>query len=163
MKRGQDFKKTLQGVASIFGTLGSNYQNIEKTSAEVTQRKADIMAKNNKSLQKPMSLEDILAQANANGVKDNYFFKTTLERYIVQLKILDDLKKEIEETGTTVTKEYVKGRGNIYTNPAITEYNKTSTSANGTVSTLLNIIKQLSKADNEESKLQNLFNDLDNE
>ena len=55
-----------------------------------------------------------------------------------------DLEKQIKEHGPTITKEYVKGRQNLAANPAISEYNKTATAANGTVSTLINIIKTLS-------------------
>ena len=40
-----------------------------------------------------------------------------------------------------VTKEYVKGRANLVANPAISEYNKTSTAANQTVQTLIKIIR----------------------
>lgn len=119
------------------------------------------MAKNGKTCPKNPSIDEILEMADASGVRNNFFFRTTLERYLVQLKILDDLKVEIEQMGTTVKKEYVKGRENVYTNPAISEYNKTTTACNGTVATLLNIIKNLSKADDKESKLQSIFDDLD--
>ena len=64
-----------------------------------------------------------------------------------------DLEKAIEEHGATVTKEYVKGRENLVANPAITEYNKTATAANGTVSTLINIVKSISD-DNGGDKFQ---------
>ena len=86
----------------------------------------------------------ILEQAQEKGVSTNFFFVTTFKRYQVQMRILSDLEKAIEEYGATVTKEYVKGRQNLTANPAITEYNKTATAANGTVSTLINIIKTLS-------------------
>ena len=86
----------------------------------------------------------LLEQAEERGVSSNFFFVTTFKRYQVQMKILSDLEKAINEYGATVTKEYVKGRQNIVSNPAITEYNKTATAANGTVSTLINIIKTLS-------------------
>ena len=88
--------------------------------------------------------EKILEQAQEKGVQSNFFFVTTFKRYQVQMKILSDLEKAINEYGATVTKEYVKGRPNLVANPAITEYNKTATAANGTVSTLINIIKTLS-------------------
>lgn len=88
--------------------------------------------------------EQILEQAKKRGVSSNFFFVTTFQRYQVQMKILKDLEGDIKKFGATVTKEYVKGRENLVTNPAITEYNKTSTAANGTVSTLINIIKTLS-------------------
>ena len=87
---------------------------------------------------------EILKQAEERGVSSNYFFATTFRRYQTQLDILEHLEKAIAEHGMIVSKEYVKGRQNLVTNPAITEYNKTATAANGTVSTLINIIKTLS-------------------
>lgn len=92
-----------------------------------------------KSLQEQAN--EILRQAEERGVASNFFFVTTFKRYQVQMKILSDLEKAINEYGATVTKEYVKGRQNLVANPAITEYNKTATAANGTVSTLINIVK----------------------
>lgn len=87
--------------------------------------------------------QEILRIAEEHGVEQNFLFITTFKRYQVQLKILYELEKKINEDGTLVTKEYVKGRENIYTHPAIAEYNKTSTSANQTVATLIKIIKSL--------------------
>lgn len=86
----------------------------------------------------------ILEQAEERGVSSNFFFVTTFKRYQVQMKILADLEKAIIDHGATVTKEYVKGRQNLVANPAITEYNKTATASNGTVATLINIVKTLS-------------------
>ena len=76
------------------------------------------------------------------------------------MNILSGLEKEINSTGTLVTKEYVKGRGNIYTNPAIGEYNKTATAANGTVATLINIVERLGEDEKKGSKLQALIEEL---
>lgn len=100
------------------------------------------MAKEKLTLQEQANR--LLEQAEERGVSSNFFFVTTFKRYQVQMKILSDLEKAINEYGATVTKEYVKGRQNLVANPAITEYNKTATAANGTVSTLINIIKTLS-------------------
>lgn len=83
----------------------------------------------------------LIEQAEEKGISNNFFFVTTFKRYQVQMNTLADLEKAIREHGTTVTKEYVKGRQNLVVNPAITEYNKTATAANGTVSTLINIVK----------------------
>ena len=47
----------------------------------------------------------------------------------MQLRILGDLEKELSDSGILVTKEYVKGRQNIYSHPAINAYNKTADSA----------------------------------
>ena len=88
---------------------------------------------------------EILKIAEETGVQTNFFFATTFKRYQVQLNNLGELEKAIKETGTLVTKEYVKGRANIYVNPAVTEYNKTTDSANRTVTTLMKIIKGFAK------------------
>lgn len=92
---------------------------------------------------------EILKIAEETGVQTNFFFVTTFKRYQVQLNNLAELETAIRETGTLVTKEYVKGRANIYVNPAVTEYNKTTDSANRTVSTLMKIIKGFAKEDEE--------------
>ena len=104
--------------------------------------------KNKATLQE--QAEEVLRRAEEKGVSTNFFFITTFKRYQVQMSIMTELERAIKEYGPTVTKEYVKGRQNIVTNPAITEYNKTSTAANGTVSTLINIIKSFGKEDEEE-------------
>lgn len=101
---------------------------------------------------------EILEQAEKRGVSGNFFFVTTFKRYQVQMKILTELEKAINQYGSTVTKEYVKGRQNLVANPAISEYNKTATAANGTVATLMNIIKGFaSEGGQEKSKLENLL------
>lgn len=102
----------------------------------------------------------VLEQAEKKGVQANFFFQTTFKRYQVQMQILKDLEEAISEHGATVEKEYVKGRPNLTANPAITEYNKTATAANGTVSTLINIIKTLSSDEEGGGKLQELMNQL---
>lgn len=103
----------------------------------------------------------LLKEAENKGVQQNFFFSTTFKRYQVQMKIMNELEKEINQLGATVQKEYVKGRTNVYTNPAITEYNKTATAANGTVSTLINILKSLSDGETGGSKLRALMDGLD--
>jgi hypothetical protein len=115
-------------------------------------------AMSKKTLQQ--QVDEILEQAEQKGVSQNFFFVTTFKRYQVQMKILSDLEKAIAEYGATVTKEYVKGRQNLVANPAITEYNKTATAANGTVSTLINIMKSLSEEEKSGGKLQALIDQL---
>lgn len=118
-------------------------------------RKSDL-----KNLTLQEQANELLAQAEEKGLQTNFFFRTTFKRYLTQIRILDDLEKAIQEHGATVTKEYVKGRQNLVANPAITEYNKTSTAANGTVSTLINIIKTLSE-ESGGSKLRSLLDEID--
>ena len=86
---------------------------------------------------------EILKIAEEYGVEQNFFFITTFKRYQVQIGILTDLERTIDEEGTLVTKEYVKGRKNVYSHPSISDYNRTTDSANKTVVTLMKIITTL--------------------
>lgn len=79
------------------------------------------------------------------------------------MQILASLEQAINDNGPTVTKEYVKGRKNLTANPAINEYNKTATAANGTVSTLINIMEKLGEDEGSKSKLADLFNSLNDD
>lgn len=94
--------------------------------------------------------QEILRMAEESGLQSNYFFVTTFERYQVQLHILDELKQAIEKEGMLVSKEYVKGRSNIYSNPAVNDFNRTTDSANKTVATLLRIIKSFDAETSQE-------------
>ena len=92
------------------------------------------------------TISDFIEKAKSLGIENDYMFLSTLERYQMQVNILENLKKIIDEESTLVTKEYVKGRENVYTHPAITEFNKTTDSANKTVITLDNLIKSKSNS-----------------
>lgn len=96
--------------------------------------------------------KEILEIAEKHGVEQNFFFITTFKRYQMQLLILQDLGKTIQEGSALITKEYVKGRANVYAHPAIAEYNRTTDSSNRTVSTLMKIITTLRKQDDGEEE-----------
>ena len=99
------------------------------------------MKKNTNTTKLEQRAKQILKLAEESGLQSNYFFVTTFERYQVQLHILDELKQAIDSEGMLVSKEYVKGRSNIYSNPAVSDFNRTTDSANKTVATLLRILK----------------------
>lgn len=103
---------------------------------------------------------ELLDRARQKDAQTSFFFVTTFKRYQVQMKILADLEKTIAEDGMTVTKEYVKGRRNVYTNPAISEYNRTATAANQTVITLMKIIDQAPPAQENERTLADVMREL---
>ena len=94
--------------------------------------------------------KEIKRIAEESGVQSNYFFITTFERYETQLLILDKLQEVINTEGMLVEKEYVKGRKNLYTNPAVSDYNRTTDSANKTVATLMRIIKNFGVEESQE-------------
>lgn len=102
---------------------------------------------------------EILKIAEKDGVESNFFFITTFKRYQVQIEILNDLEKNIKDSGTLVTKEYVKGRKNVYSHPAISDYNRTTDSANKTVATLMKIITTLRdrQSDDEDDPLLDMI------
>ena len=106
--------------------------------------------------------QEIIRIAEESGVQSNFFFLTTFKRYQVQLNILNELEKTIKDDDMLVEKEYVKGRKNVYSNPAIAEYNKTTDSANKTVSTLMKIIKNFTivedAGDADEDPLMKIIN-----
>lgn len=85
--------------------------------------------------------QEIIRIAEESGVQSNFLFLTTFKRYQVQLNILAELERTMKDEGMLVSKEYVKGRKNLYANPAVAEYNRTTDSANKTVATLMRIIR----------------------
>lgn len=98
-----------------------------------------------KSINLNEKAKELLELAQEANVEQNFFFVSTFKRYQVQLKILNQLEAEINNSGVLVTKQYVKGRENVYTHPAVTDYNKTATAANQTVQTILKIITTLAE------------------
>lgn len=107
--------------------------------------------------------KEIMRIAKESGVQGNYFFITTFKRYQVQLKMLDELEKSLEEDGLSVEKEYVKGRKNLYSSPAVKDYNATTDSANRTVASLMKIIRNFNVEDtqDEEDPLIKIINGSD--
>ena len=101
---------------------------------------------------------EILRIAEESGVQSNFFFVTTFKRYQVQLNILNELQKSMDKDGVLVTKEYVKWRENVYSHPAVADYNRTTDSANKTVTTLMKILsgfnQQEDKGEDEDPLLK---------
>ena len=100
-------------------------------------------------------IERFLLLAKSKGLDQSYLFTTTLERYRLQLSLLESMKEALKEDETTITKEYVKGRENLYVNPLIQRINQTIDSANKTASFLYKMIGSESTA--TEDDLEDLF------
>ena len=116
------------------------------------------MANEKLSLQK--QAEEIIRIAEEKGVQSNFLFRTTFQRYLTQLSILKELEEILKEEGMLVEKEYVKNRKNLYANPAVAEYNRTTDSANKTVSTLMRILRSFNVDEQaeEEDPLMRIIN-----
>ena len=84
--------------------------------------------------------KQILEKATEKGVEHSFMFVTAFKRYEEHIKHLAALQKSIEEDGLMVTKEYVKGRKNLYVNPAVNAYNTTAAAADRTAHLLMKYI-----------------------
>lgn len=100
--------------------------------------------------------QEILDKVKGTELEYNFLFKETFNNYIDLLKYMKSLKEIAEQDGAMISKEYVKGRENLYVHPALKEYNKCITNANRTVETLLKIIREL-KEDKGEDALDPLL------
>ena len=92
-----------------------------------------------------------LAKAREKGIEHTFMFTTTFQRYVELISHMAELQKSIKKQGCLVTKEYVKGRQNIYVHPAINAYNATAAQANNTANILMRFIVQpLSDSDDKD-------------
>lgn len=105
---------------------------------------------------KTKTLQELEQMAEEYGVQNNALFRAAIGQYALQLRVIDDIKKAIDEDDVTVKKEYVKGRANAYANPAIKELPRHADSANKTASLILDIIKELGKEKPVPGRLEQL-------
>lgn len=96
-----------------------------------------------KQAKKSNNVERIKQMAAEYGCADNALFLTTLDQYIVQQRVIDMIREELDGSDAAISKEYVKGRENLYAHPLIKELPKHSDSANRTAELLLKIITAL--------------------
>ena len=106
--------------------------------------------------------KQILKQAEEKGLTDNFLFSTTFDRYLYQLKMLNQLQEECSKAETLVTKEYVKGRPTAVLNPTIRGLNPVSSEANKTLNTLLKVIDSFGKAESKKEEEKDILLDIIN-
>lgn len=112
------------------------------------------MARKNKTY------SDLIELAKTYGVEKNALFVQAAEQYSVQAMVIKQIKTALEEENDLLTsKEYVKGRENVYTHPLVRELPKHSDSANKTLTTMLEIITKLGKPPAPEGKLAEMMKD----
>ncbi|MBQ6214012.1 MAG: hypothetical protein IJJ67_01140 [Oscillospiraceae bacterium] len=117
-----------------------------ETGSEATEEQSadDILSMNEQA-------QVILAKAREKGIEHTFMFTTTFQRYVELISHMAELQKSIKDQGCLVTKEYVKGRQNIYVHPAINAYNATAAQANNTANILMRFIVQpLSDSDDKD-------------
>lgn len=109
---------------------------------------------------KAKTYSDLIKLAKSYGVEKNALFIQAAEQYAVQQMVIKQIKAALEEGDELLTsKEYVKGRENVYTHPLVRELPKHADSANKTLTTMLEIITKLGKPPKPEGKLAELMKD----
>lgn len=94
---------------------------------------------------KDITISALKKMANEYGVAENPLFIAAAEQYITQQKMISAIRKELDAADLAVSKQYVKGRENVYAHPLIKELTKHSDSANKTLETILKVITTLGK------------------
>lgn len=86
-------------------------------------------------------LAEIKQAAKAANCDTNFLYRSTLDRYITQLNLLDWAQNDMNERGLTMVKTTPRGAEIEMANPSIQVYNQTASAANSTVSTLLRVVQ----------------------
>lgn len=109
---------------------------------------------------KSTTYSKLLKMAKDYGVDKNALFVQAAEQYDVQMRVIQSIKAELdEEENLTTSKEYVKGRENVYANPLVKELPKHADSANRTLQVMLSIIKELGKPPAPKDRLTEMQED----
>ena len=103
---------------------------------------------------------DLMKLAKTYGVDKNALFIQAAEQYSVQQMVIQQIRDALQNDDDLLTsKEYVKGRENVYTHPLVKELPKHADSANKTLGTMLEIITKLGKQPAAEGKLAEMMKD----
>lgn len=86
-------------------------------------------------------LAEIEQAAREANCDTNFLYRSTLDRYVKQLDLLDRAQIDMDERGLTVIKTTPRGAEIEVANPSIQVYNQTASAANSTVSTLLRVVQ----------------------
>lgn len=98
-----------------------------------------------RSKAKYFNIEQVIQMAQDYGVSENPLFVQTLKNYETVQKAIEMTNTILDSESITISKEYVKGRENLYMHPAIKELPKQIDAANKTVDKLLDIIEKLGR------------------
>ena len=115
-----------------------------------------------KKSKKLASINELRKMAQEHGLLSNPLFETTLTRYETQIQVLENLQEIINTSPTIIDKVMSSGKTTPATHPAITDYNRTTDSANKTVGILLKVIQEFkTKPQEEEDPLLEAINSGD--
>ena len=108
-----------------------------------------------KHSEKYFDKEAIMEMAVEYGVSENALFLQTLKNYETIQKSIEGIDQIVNQNDDlTISKEYVKGRENLYLHPAIKELPKQIDASNKTLDKLLDIIEKLGVNTNNDEFLE---------
>lgn len=99
----------------------------------------------------------LMQMAKEYDVNENALFLSTLDAYLTQKMAIDKMKDSMNEDDVTTTKEYIKGRENVYLHPAIKELPRHTDALNKTAALLLEIMKTLGTKVNNKDDLMDFI------
>lgn len=133
----------MDNVDNLRRPLGRSFEKLDKVIENIFGK-----------MKNKTTYDNLIELAKSYNVQDNALFVSAAKQYDVQMKVIDMIQNQLEDDGSAVsTKEYVKGRENVYANPLIKELPKHSDSANRTLQTMLDIITKLGHKTETESAL----------
>ena len=96
-----------------------------------------------KKKSKEVGVEELRALAKTYGLEENPLLISQIEMYAVQQRVISMIREELNSSDAAVSKEYVKGRENLYAHPLIKELPKHADSATRTADGIVKLIKEL--------------------
>lgn len=94
-----------------------------------------------KKTREESNIQKLKRLAKLVGCDDNPLFQTELDKYSFQLQVINRMRDELADSEMAVSKEYVKGRENLYVHPLFKELPKHSDSATKTATFLWQMIR----------------------
>lgn len=107
---------------------------------------------------KRLEYNDIMKLAKDYGVDTNAIFVSAADRYAIQVKMIQDIKAQIEKDGLMIIHKNVKGDENADVNPLTVQLPKYIDTANKTLALMLDIIEKLGTAAPVGDKLGEFLN-----
>lgn len=104
---------------------------------------AQINLKSDKKIKKLRA--DFIHDAEALKLTDDYLFVQSFNAFENQIRLMDDLLKQIDKGGLMVVVPAGKDTSKTVVNPAVAEYNRMANLANKTSATLLGMITEKRK------------------
>lgn len=91
-------------------------------------------------------VEALKKEAEAKGLLNNTLYTELLDDFVYQTDLMRRLRTEIDATGLTTQKTYVKGAPNESPNKLIATYNATSNARVNTVSAIAKIVRNFDES-----------------